>query len=55
MTCKEDDKCNGKLPTTVSMGLCLPNECDNSDINEILPDMLYLINSLAIPYEFSHL
>jgi hypothetical protein len=39
----------------MSMGLCIPNECDNSDLLEILPDMLYLINSLAIPYEFSHI
>lgn len=55
VTCKDDDKCDEKFLTTMSIGLCVPASCSADDIQSILPDYLYLINSIAIPYEFSHI
>jgi hypothetical protein len=55
LTCKDDDKCNEKFLTTMSIGLCVPQQCGVEDIESLLPEFLYFINSIAIPYEFSHI
>ena len=39
----------------MSIGLCVPDKCGIEDIESLLPEFLYLINSIAIPYEFSHI
>ena len=37
------------------MGLCVPDKCGIEDIQSLLPEFLGLVNSIAIPYEFSHI
>ena len=55
LTCKDDGKCSEKFLTTMSIGLCVPEQCAVEDIESILPEFLYMINSIAIPYEFTHI
>ena len=55
LTCKDDDKCGEKFLTTMSIGLCVPDICGVEDIESLLPSFLHVINSIAIPYELSHI
>jgi hypothetical protein len=54
ITCKED-RCGGKFPTSVSMGICAPADCSEEELRAIIPEVLPAINDLAIPYEFAHI
>jgi hypothetical protein len=37
------------------MGICVPAECSEEELRSIIPEVLPLINDLAIPYEFSNI
>ena len=51
LTCKEE-KCGGKFSSTLSVGICLPKQCEASDLMAVLPFILPMINEMIIPYEF---
>ena len=56
-SCKEDDRlkyflitcdseqCNNKYPTDISLGICMPKECDKSDLENLLPMIIKIMKS----------
>ena len=49
--CKEE-RCGERFPTTMSMGLCVPVECNTADFMFFIEKFTPILNSLIIPIEF---
>ena len=43
MTCKEE-RCGHKFSIDISMGICVPKECSKTDVENILPLLIPILN-----------